>query len=100
MSEFGADALYNLHGDVMARFTEEYQEGFYRRQVKMLSRIPNLRGTTPWVLMDFRSPRRVLSGIQDYFNRKGLVSVRGEKKKAFAVMQEFYRAKMSAETGR
>jgi beta-glucuronidase len=59
----------------------------------MLKRIPFLSGTSPWVLMDFRSPWRVLPGVQDFFNRKGLVSVRGEKKKAFSVMQEFYRAK-------
>jgi len=95
MSEFGADALYGMHGDAMARFTEEYQENVFQHQVKMLSRIPTLRGTTPWVLMDFRSPRRSLPGIQDYFNRKGLVSVRGEKKKAFFVMQEFYRSKQA-----
>ncbi|MBZ5581674.1 MAG: beta-glucuronidase [Acidobacteriia bacterium] len=93
MSEFGADALYGQHGDAMARFTEEYQENVFQHQVKMLGRVPNLRGTTPWVLMDFRSPRRSLPGIQDYFNRKGLVSVHGEKKKAFFVMQEFYRSK-------
>ena len=59
----------------------------------MLSKIPFLRGTTPWVLMDFRSPRRTLPNIQDFFNRKGLVSLRGDKKKAFFVMQEFYRKK-------
>src|SRR5579872_4288733 len=93
MSEFGADALYGLHGEASARFTEEYQEDAFRRQTRMLSRIPILRGTTPWVLMDFRSPRRSLPGIQDWFNRKGLVSLRGEKKKAYFVMQEFYRSK-------
>ena len=93
MSEFGADALYGLHGEASARFTEEYQEDLFQRQTRMLARIPILRGTTPWVLMDFRSPRRSLPGIQDWFNRKGLVSVRGEKKKAFFVMQEFYRSK-------
>jgi beta-glucuronidase len=95
MSEFGADALYGLHGDAMARFTEEYQENVFQHQVKMLSRVPNLRGSTPWVLMDFRSPRRSLPGIQDYFNRKGLVSVHGEKKKAFFVMREFYRSRQA-----
>ena len=95
MSEFGADALYGLHGDAMTRFTEEYQENVFQHQVKMLGRVPNLQGTTPWVLMDFRSPRRSLPGIQDYFNRKGLVSVRGEKKKAFFVMQEFYRSRVA-----
>src|SRR5271157_5891977 len=93
MSEFGADALYGLHADALTRWSEEYQENVYRHQVGMLSRIPSLRGTSPWVLMDFRSPRRALADIQDFFNRKGLVSVRGDKKKAFYVMQQFYQGK-------
>jgi beta-glucuronidase len=93
MSEFGAGAQYGRHGDDLTRWTEEYQENVYRHQVAMFNRIPFLRGTTPWVLMDFRSPRRTLPDIQDFFNRKGLVSVRGGKKKAFYVMQEFYQAK-------
>ncbi len=77
----------------MTRWTDEYQENVYRHQIAMLDSIPFLRGTSRWVLMDFRSPRRVLPGVQDFFNRKGLVSVRGDKKRAFFVMQEFYRAK-------
>ena len=93
MSELGAGALYNMHGDAMTRWTEEYQENVYRHQIGMLERIPFLRGMTPWILMDFRSPRRPLPGIKDYFNRKGLISPRGEKKKAFYVLQEFYRQK-------
>lgn len=91
MSEFGADALYGHHGDAAARWTEEYQEDLYKHQLAMLKRIPFLRGTAPWILMDFRSPRRPLPGIQDYWNRKGLISNRGEKKKAFYVMQQWYR---------
>jgi beta-glucuronidase len=91
MSEFGADALYGHHGDVLARWTEEYQENLYRHQIAMLKRIPFLRGAAPWILTDFRSPRRPLPGIQDYWNRKGLISSGGEKKKAFYVMQQWYR---------
>jgi len=91
MSEFGADALYGHHGDALTRWTEEYQEDLYRRQIGMLRKISFLRGTSPWILMDFRSPRRPLPGIQDYWNRKGLISNRGEKKKAFYVMQQWYR---------
>jgi beta-glucuronidase len=45
---------------------------------------------TPWVLMDFRSPMRQLPGIQDDYNRKGLVSDKGEKKKAFFTLQDYY----------
>lgn len=90
MSEFGGDALFGNHGDASARWTEEYQEDLYRHQIAMLKRIPFLRGTAPWILMDFPSPRRPLAKIQDYWNRKGLISNKGEKKKAFYVMQGYY----------
>jgi beta-glucuronidase len=90
MSEFGAEAPYGNHGDPLTRWTEEYQENFYQHQVNMLKRISFLRGTCPWILMDFRSPRRPLPGIQDFHNRKGLISDRGERKKAFYVMQKYY----------
>ncbi|HET8923385.1 MAG TPA: glycoside hydrolase family 2 TIM barrel-domain containing protein [Candidatus Acidoferrum sp.] len=90
MSEFGGDAPFGNHGDASVRWTEEYQENLYAHQIVMLKRISFLRGTTPWILMDFRSPRRTLPRFEDYFNRKGLVSGRGEKKKAFFVLQKFY----------
>jgi beta-glucuronidase len=93
MSEFGAGALYGFHADADTRFSEEFQEAVYEHQIKMLDRIPFLRGTSPWILMDFRSPRRLLPDIQDYFNRKGLVSDRGQKKKAFYVMQRWYQTR-------
>jgi len=91
MSEFGGDALYGHHGGASERWTEEYQENLYHHQLGMLKRIPFLRGTAPWILTDFRSPRRPLPKIQDYWNRKGLISSSGEKKKAFYVMQQYYR---------
>lgn len=90
MSEFGGGALQGYHGDELTRWTEEYQASVYRHQVEMLKRIPFLRGTAPWILTDFRSPRRALPGIQDYWNRKGLISDRGLKKQAFYILREFY----------
>jgi beta-glucuronidase len=97
MSEFGGDALFGYHGDARNRWTEEYQENLYEHQIAMLKRIPFLRGMSPWILKDFRSPRRVLPGFQDYFNRKGLFSDHGEKKKAFFVLQNFYRQLQNAQ---
>jgi beta-glucuronidase len=91
ISEFGADALYNNHGDVEAKYTEEYQANLFEHQINMLKRIPSLAGMSPWVLMDFRSPRRPLPGIQDFHNRKGLISDRGQRKQAFYVLQKYYR---------
>ncbi|HVZ19047.1 MAG TPA: glycoside hydrolase family 2 TIM barrel-domain containing protein [Terriglobales bacterium] len=93
MSEFGAGAVYGLHGDADTRWTEEFQAAVFEHQTKMLDRITFLRGTTPWILMDFRSPRRWLPGVQDFYNRKGLVSDQGQKKKAFYVMQKWYESK-------
>src|ERR1035441_7043746 len=55
------------------------------------AKIPQFRGLSPWILMDFRSPMRQLPGIQDGYNRKGLISNRGEKKEAFFVLQNTYR---------
>jgi beta-glucuronidase len=92
ISEFGAGALQGYHADAETRWSEEYQAKVYRHQVAMLERIPFLRGTTPWILTDFRSPRRPLPDIQDFWNRKGLISDRGIKKQAFSVLQAYYRA--------
>lgn len=91
VSEFGAGALYGFHGDRTERFTEEYMADCYRQNIEMMSnRMPGFSGTTPWVLKDFRSPRRALAGIQDDFNRKGLISEQGQKKSAFYIIQEWY----------
>jgi beta-glucuronidase len=94
ISEFGGDALFGYHGDKAVRFTEEYQKDLYDHQIAMLRKIPSLRGMSPWILTDFRSPRRPLPRIQDFYNRKGLISNRGERKQAFYVLQNFYRELM------
>ncbi|MBR4387830.1 MAG: beta-glucuronidase [Prevotella sp.] len=93
VSEFGGGAKYGLHGEKNQRWTEEFQENLYRENIRMLDKIDGLAGTTPWILKDFRSPRRVLTGIQDYYNRKGIFSDRGEKKLAFYVLRDWYRGK-------
>jgi beta-glucuronidase len=91
MSEFGGGAPYGRHGEADERWTEEYQANLYQHQFVMLKKIPSLAGMSPWVLMDFHSPRRLLPGTQDYYNRKGLISNLGQHKQAFDVLQKFYR---------
>ena len=97
ISEFGADAKQGLHGDTNTRFTEEYQAELYRRTLPMLERIPGFSGCTPWILFDFRSPRRPLPGIEDGWNIKGLIGHDGEKKLAFDVLKNFYTEKSKAD---
>ena len=94
ISEFGGGAKAGYHGEVNQRWTEEVQENLYKLNANMLDKIDGLAGTTPWILKDFRSQKRLLNGIQDYYNRKGLFSDKGEKKKAFYVLKSWYEKKM------
>ncbi len=96
ISEFGADAKQGMHADAQTRFSEEYQAELYRRTLPMLDQIPGFSGCTPWILFDFRSPRRVLPGIQDGWNIKGVIGHNGEKKRAFDVLKNFYATKAAA----
>jgi beta-glucuronidase len=94
ISEFGGEAVFGLHGKETDMWTEEYQAALYRKTLKMIDeRMPPIAGMSPWILKDFRSSRRLLPQIQDGFNRKGLISDRGERKQAFFVLQEWYKKK-------
>jgi len=94
ISETGAETLYGFHGDSLTRWSEEYQEWYYREQVAMFKRLPdNFAGLSPWILFDFRSPRRNNQTFQEGWNNKGLIDQKGRKKKAFAVLKEYYEEK-------
>jgi len=92
ISEFGGGALYGNHGSDKELFTEEYLALLYRHNLEMLSKLPGLSGLCPWCLKDFRSPKRPLTGIQDDFNRKGLIDEQGRRKRAFYVVRDYYSA--------
>ena len=90
MSEFGAEAKFGNHGGDHDRWTEEQEANVYTHQFNMIRNMPNVRGVTPWVLMDFHSSVRNIPRLQDGYNRKGLFSEKMEKKKAFSVVQKAY----------
>lgn len=96
ISEFGAGAPAGFHGDKDTRWTEEYQASVYRHNLAMLSRTTFVQGMSPWILKDFRSPRRLLPVVQDGWNRKGLISERGQRKQAFYVLKNYYDDKKQA----
>lgn len=90
-SETGAEAVGGFYGDKETRWTEEYQEWYYQEQVAMLKRMPdNFLGISPWILNDFRSPRRNNPTYQEGWNNKGLFDQKGRKKKAFYVVKKYY----------
>jgi beta-glucuronidase len=90
-SEFGSEAKQGNHGGPEDRWTEEQQLNVYQHQFAMFAKIPQFRGLMPWVLVDFRSPGRNIPKLQDGYNRKGLLSEDGKKKKAFFFVQEAYK---------
>lgn len=91
VSEFGAGAKAGYHGDKLTRWSEEYQQYLFEETLELLDRMPNLVGFSPWILADFRSPRRQFPGIQDEWNRKGLIGQNGERKLAFYTLREYYK---------
>jgi beta-glucuronidase len=93
-SETGAEALGGFHGDSLTRWSEEFQEWYYKEQVQMMKRMPdNFVGLAPWILNDFRSPRRNNPVYQEGWNNKGLFDHKGKKKKAFYVLKGYYEEK-------
>ena len=90
ITEVGGDALAGYHADEDTRWSEEFQESLYKHQIPFMNTMSGLRGMTPWILTDFRSPRRQHPFFQDFWNRKGLISETGKKKKAFYVLKDFY----------
>ncbi len=95
VSEFGGEALYGVTGnaDVVSSWSEDYQATLYRDNLEMFRHIPNLRGTSPWILFDFRSPFRFHPTNQQDWNRKGLISDQGYRKKAWYLMKAYYESK-------
>jgi beta-glucuronidase len=96
ISEFGGEALYGNHSgpaDEAACWNEEYQEQIYKNQVELFATVPNLVGVCPWILADFRSLGRLHPKYQNGWNRKGLLSDRGDKKKAWYIMKKYYYSK-------
>lgn len=92
ITEFGADAYPKLHGTITDKGTEDCQAYVYERQTETIRNIAYIKGMTPWILHDFRCPRRT-SVNQRYYNTKGLLSAdKKYKKSAFFVLQEFYRS--------
>lgn len=93
LSEFGADAKAGFNDPQLRRkFSEDFQADHDRATLAMAAKVPTLRGLSPWVLKDFRSPRREHPVFQNGWNRKGLISETGRRKLAFYLLADHYQA--------
>ena len=96
ISEFGGEAKFGNHNgpkDEASSWSEDYQEQIYKDQISLFSVTPNLAGVCAWILIDYRSPTRLHPVYQQGYNRKGLLSELGEKKKAWYVLSQYYNNK-------
>ncbi len=93
ISEFGAESVYGVRGpaDTASLWTEDFHARVMEDNIRMFRANPQLRGVCPWVLADFRSPTRMHSKYQNGWNRKGLLSEHGEKKKAWYVIRDYFK---------
>ncbi len=99
ISEFGADARSGQRGTPDDLYTEDCQLHIYKNQLNTIGKIPSVKGLSPWILYDFRCPRR-LHAMQGFYNIKGLLSADKKKKKlAFHELQDFYRSRMTYPEG-
>ena len=88
--EFGAGARSGQRGSEHELFTEDKQKKLYERQIAVFRKCPYIAGVTPWILYDFRCPRR-LNRYQEGYNRKGVIDAdRKTRKLAFYTLQKFY----------
>ncbi|MDR0760465.1 MAG: hypothetical protein LBF74_10225 [Treponema sp.] len=91
ITEFGGGARSGQRGSVNDLFSEDFQKALYIKQVAAFKQFPFIAGLSPWILYDFRCPRR-FNRYQEGYNRKGLIDAdRKTKKLAFFVMQNFYK---------
>jgi beta-glucuronidase len=91
--EFGGGARLGQRGSVDDLFSEDKQKSLYEQQIAVIEQCPYIAGMTPWILYDFRCPRR-LNRYQQGYNRKGLIDAdRRSRKLAFDVLRRFYERK-------
>lgn len=92
ITEFGGGALAGHRGSKEEFFTEDRQRYIYERQIETFKKIPYLKGVSPWILFDFRCPRRT-NAYQRGYNRKGLLAEdKVTRKEAYYVLQQYYRS--------
>jgi beta-glucuronidase len=89
ISEFGGGARAGHHGTSEDLFTEEHQAQLYEKQLEAFKQAPYIAGSSPWILYDFRCPRR-FNRYQEGYNRKGLIDANHTTRKlAFDVLRNF-----------
>ena len=92
LSEYGAEAMTNLHAEHPKRFdnTEEYQAIYHEKMLKIIEKRPYLWATHVWNMFDFGADARNQGGDPGK-NHKGLVTFdRKIKKDAYYIYRCYW----------
>lgn len=98
ISEFGAECVQgNDFGDTtdLNSWSETYMKNVYNDNLISFDNSESIIGVCPWILFDFRVPRRSHALFQKGWNRKGLISPEYRKKNAWYVMRNYYDKKVN-----
>jgi len=98
IAEFGADAEAGRRGSADDFFTEDHQRIVYQQQLSILETIPYIRGISPWILYDFRCPRRT-NEFQRGYNRKGIIAEdKKTRKLVFYTLKKFFKSSLNGDS--
>jgi beta-glucuronidase len=88
MTEFGADTLPGLHGQVPVMWTEEYQADYIRGHLEVAARKEYVAGMQVWNFADFAAVQSIMrvGGM----NMKGVFTRTRTPKLAAQVLREFW----------
>ena len=90
IAEFGAGARQGYIGKEGELFSEENQKSLYEKQFAIQKKCRFIAGISPWILYDFRCPRR-FNRWQEGYNRKGVIDANHlTRKLAFEVLKKHY----------
>ena len=94
ISEFGVGAISGVNEPFApVRWTEEYQEDYFRRALPILMNHKRVSGTIIWQYCDMRSAilRLMANGRPRSYNNKGLLNEYRTPKRAWYVVRDNFK---------
>lgn len=90
LTEFGADSIPGYSSRSRDLWSEEYHADLIRDTFALAKRHPEICGTFPFCLTDYRDPSKFVNAYWDYMNYKGVVSYERRPKLAFHALKTIY----------
>jgi beta-glucuronidase len=90
LTEFGADSIPGVHSASRDLWSEEYHADLLSEVLALAREYPQIVGTFPFCLTDYRDPSKPSNSGWNEINLKGLVTYERRRKAAFGAVQRAY----------